>query len=404
MPAFRYKALASSGEVLEGTIEAQSTEEAVAKLQEQGHLPIDAKPAEAGGGGGLRQLFQPRGVSGDQIARFTQQLATLLGAGMPLDRALGIQVELAETDKLRRLLDAIRERVRGGSSLSDALEAQHGVFSRLYVNLVRAGELGGTLDQTLARLADYLQRSKNLKDQVISALIYPVILLLLAAGALIFLLTFVMPRMVPLFEQLGAELPLITRIVMGFAWVLRYGWWVLVLAALGSYWYFQSQYADPDGRLRWDQRWLGLRGVGDLLLKLDTARLARTAGTLLKNGVPLLSALAIAKNVLGNSALAAAVEEASKQVKTGGGLAHALGSTKRFPKLALQMITVGEETGQLDEMLLKVAEVYDQEVRTTVDRLMALLVPVLTIALAGFIAIIVVSMVMAILSANELFA
>jgi general secretion pathway protein F len=214
----------------------------------------------------------------------------------------------------------------------------------------------------------------------------------------------VIPQFMPLFEQLGGELPWLTQVVLAFANSVRYGWWAMLLALAGIVLYFQRQYRDPVTRLVWDTRLLNLRWIGDLLTKIDTARFARTVGTLLKNGVPLLSALSIAKNVLTNSALAEKVEEAGKQVKTGGGLAHALSASKRFPRLALQMISVGEETGQLDEMLLRAADTYDREVRTTIDRLMAAFVPVVTILLAGFIAIIVISMVMAILSLNELVA
>lgn len=402
MPSFRFKAVAPNGEVLEGKMDAASTDEVVAKLHEQGNLPLEAVPADQAQGVGLRALFRSSGVSQTDVAMFTQQLATLVGAGLPLDRSLLVLAELAESARLKRLVDRIRDEVRGGVSLSEALDRQHGVFSRLYVNMVRAGEMGGTLDHTLTRLAEYLERNQELKSSVVSALIYPCILMLLAGGALIFLLVYVIPNFMPLFEQLGGELPILTQIVLAMANALRYGWWAMLLAAAGVLVFFQRQFADPVTRLVWDTRLLNLKWIGDLLLKIDTARLARTAGTLLKNGVPLLSALSISKNVLGNSALAEQVEIANKDVKTGGGLAHALAAGKRFPRLALQMISVGEETGQLDEMLLRAADTYDREVRTTIDRLMAAFVPVMTILLAGFIAVIVISMVSAILSLNEL--
>jgi general secretion pathway protein F len=404
MPAFRYKAVAGNGEVLTGQMEAGSIEEVIARLNEQGNLPLETVPAEQAQGFSLTGMFRSTGVGAQDIAIFTQQMSTLLGAGLPLDRSLLVLSELAESDRLKRLVDRIRDAVRGGISLSEALDRQGGVFSRLYVNMVRAGEMGGTLDATLARLSQYLERNQELKSSIVSAMIYPVILLLLAGGALAFLLVYVIPQFTPLFEQLGGDLPLLTQIVLAFANSVRYGWWAMALALVGIVTYFQRQYRDPVTRLVWDTRLLDLRWIGDLLTKIDTARFARTAGTLLKNGVPLLSALSIAKNVLTNSALAEKVEEAGKQVKTGGGLAHAMTASKRFPRLALQMISVGEETGQLDEMLLRAADTYDREVRTTIDRLMAAFVPVVTILLAGFIAIIVISMVMAILSLNELVA
>lgn len=404
MPAFRFKAVAPNGEVVEGRMDAGSTDEVVAKLHEQGNLPLEAVPADQAQAASWTSLFRTTGVSATDVAMFTQQLATLVGAGLPLDRSLAVLAELAETPRLKRLVDRVRDEVRGGVSLSEALERQHGVFSRLYVNMVRAGELGGTLDQTLTRLSQYLERNQELKSSVVSALIYPCILLLLAGGALIFLMVYVIPKFTPLFEQLGGELPWLTQVVLAAAAAIRYGWWAFLLAAAGVVVYAQRQLSDPVTRLVWDSRLLEARWIGDLMIKIDTARLARTAGTLLKNGVPLLSTLAIAKNVLGNSALAEQVEIASKDVKTGGGLAHALAAGKRFPRLALQMISVGEETGQLDDMLLRAADTYDREVRTTIDRLMAAFVPVMTILLAGFIAVIVISMVMAILSLNEMVA
>ena len=404
MPAFRFKAVAPNGEVLQGQMEAASTDEVVAKLHEQGNLPLEAIPADQAQGAGLGSLFRSTGVSQADVANFTQQLATLVGAGLPLDRSLLVLAELAETPRLKRLVDRVRDEVRGGVSLSEALERQHGVFSRLYVNMVRAGEMGGTLDHTLTRLSQYLERNQELKSSVVSAMIYPCILLLLAGGAMIFLLVFVIPNFMPLFEQLGGELPILTQIVLAFANAIRYGWWVFLIIAIAVVMFFQRQFRDPVTRLVWDTRLLNLKWIGDLLIKIDTARFARTAGTLLKNGVPLLSAMSIARNVLGNSALGEQVDTANKDVKTGGGLAHALAAGKRFPRMALQMIAVGEETGQLDDMLLRAADTYDREVRTTIDRLMAAFVPVLTILLAGFIAVIVISMVTAILSLNDLVA
>ena len=404
MPSFRYRAIAQNGEILQGVLDAASREDCVLKLQEQGHVPIEAHVAD-GGGGSLRGLLLSRsGVSQDQIGMFTEQLSNLLGAGLPLDRAINILADLAENDAMRRMVTRIRDAVRGGSSLSLAMENQGGVFSKLYVNMVRAGEMGGSLDKTLRQLAEYLKRTKDLKSNVVSALIYPCLLLLMAGGTLMFMLTYLVPKLRPVFDQLGGDLPMLTQIVLACASVLRYGWWAIILAGIFGTYYFRKQMSNFDTRLVWDQRFLNLPGVGDLLTKMDTARLVRTAGTLLKNGVPLLSTLSISKNVLTNTLLQQAVETASKEVKTGGGLASALQRTKLFPKLAVQMVTVGGETGQLDDMLLKVSDVYDSEVRITVDRLLALLVPLLTFTMAGLIAIIVVSMIMAIMRINSLVA
>lgn len=402
MASFRYRAIAPTGEIVQGVLEAASKAEAIARLQEQGNVPIEAHPADKGAGSIRGLLGNSSGVSADQIGTLTEQLANLLGAGLPLDRALQILLDLAENDKMKRMVTRVRDSVRGGAALSVALENQGGAFSRLYINMVRAGEMGGTLDRTLRQLAEYLKRSKELRSGVISALIYPIILLFMAGGSLIFMLTYVVPKLQPIFDQLGGELPFLTKMVLFMAAVLRYGWWVILLVVVALVLYFRKQMSEPATRRVWDGRLLNVMGIGDLLCKMDTARLVRTGGTLLKNGVPLLATLNIAKNVLSNAVLQDAVEEASKNVKTGGALAPALAHSKRFPKLALQMVTVGEETGQLDDMLLKVADVYDNEVKVTVDRLLAAFVPALTLFLAGFIAVIVTSMIMAIMSINNL--
>ena len=402
MALFEYKAVSPTGETLRGTMEAMSAELVISKLQEAGNVPIDARAAGSGGFSLSALTFGRQGINLREVGQFTQQLATLLGAGLPLDRSLQVLAELSENERARNLIAGVRDRVREGGTLSDALEAQHGTFNRLYINMVRAGEIGGTLDTTLERLADYLERSKDLKDSVISAMIYPIILLVMAVGSLVLLLVFVIPQFTPIFEELGGELPLLTKIVLAMGTILQSFWWAIIaLIAVAIVW-FRQMLASPERRLRWDGWTIKLRWVGDLITKLETARLSRTLGTLLTNGVPLLSALAIARNVVANTVMKQNVVEATKQVQTGGSLARNLAKSKNYPAFALQMISVGEETGQLDQMLIKVADAYDREVRTTVDRLLALLVPVMTLLLAGLIGMIVMSILLAILSINEL--
>jgi general secretion pathway protein F len=337
-----------------------------------------------------------------EVGEFTQQLATLLGAGLPLDRSLQVLLELAESDRVKRAMSEIRDKVREGGSLSDALDGQHGAFNRLFINMVRAGEVGGSLDVTLARLTEYLERSRDLKDSVISALIYPVLLLLLAAGSLILLLVYVIPQFTPIFEELGGDLPFITKVVLGVGAVLQNFWWLIAILVAAAVWWFRRMLADAEKRFAWDTRVLATRWVGDLVAKMETARLTRTLGTLLTNGVPLLSALSIARNVIANTVLRKDVGSAAREVKTGGGLARNLAQEGHFPRLALQMISVGEETGQLDTMLLKVSDTYDNEVRNTIDRLLSVFTPVVTLFLAVLIGTIVLSVLLAILSVNDL--
>lgn len=398
MALFRYKAVTSTGETIEGEMEAATRADVIGKLQDAGNLPLAAQEASsAGGGAGMAGWFRRAAMSGAELVSFTQQLATLIGAGQPLDRALQILIELPDNERARKLVERVREAVRGGAPLSSALEAEHGAFSRLYVNMVRAGEVSGSLQNTLKRLAEYLERTRSLRDSIVSALIYPAILLVMVIGALVLLLVYVVPQFVPLFENMGVELPFITKFVLALGTTFRNFWWLMLAAVIGFAYYARSQLSNPETRLVWDTRALGWRMIGGLTAKIETARLARTLGTLLTNGVPLLTALSIARNVLGNLALVQALDAAAVDVKAGGGLGYGLGKSKRFPRLALQMVAVGEESGELDGMLLKVADTFDVEVKNTVDRLLAALVPALTIFMAVMVAFIMLAILLPIL-------
>jgi len=404
MPLFEYKAVAPNGETVRGTMEAATMDLVVLKLQEAGNIPLHAHESGTGGFSLSSLRLSRRGMNSREVSQFTQQLSTLLSAGLPLDRSLHVLMDLSENERVQRTVTDIRDRVREGGSLSDALEEQHGAFNRLFVNMVRAGEVGGTLDVTLSRLTDYLERSRDLKDSVISALIYPILLLLLAAGSLILLLVYVIPQFTPIFEELGGDLPLITKIVLGVGAILQNFWWAIILLTALVVWQFRRMLADQEKRFAWDGRVLATKWIGDLVGKLETARFTRTLGTLLSNGVPLLSALSIARNVISNTVLRKDLNDAAREVKTGGGLAPNLASGGRFPRLALQMISVGEETGQLDAMLMKVSDTYDTEVRNTIERLLSVFTPVVTMLLAMLIGTIVLSVLLAILSINDLVA
>ena len=400
MALYRYKAVTPSGEILEGQMEVASNDEVISKLQDAGNIPLDVREAGGAGGGALGGLFKRSAMNATQVLQFTQQLATLLGAGLPLDRALQVVLELPESEKARRIMERVRDTVRGGAPLSDGLEAEPSVFSKLYVNMVRAGEIGGSLDQTLARLANYLERSKSLKENVVNAMIYPAILIVMVLGALFVLLVFVVPQFVPMFKDMNVELPLITQVVLFIGIGLRDWWWLLALLVFGGIYMLRRQLSEPARRLRFDAWLLKARVVGPLFSKLEMARLARTLGTLLTNGVPLLTALGIGRNVLGNSALAESLDKASEEVKTGGGLAFSLGHSKRFPKLAIQMISVGEESGALDEMLLKVADTFDVEAKNTVDRMLAALVPLMTVVMTVVVGLIMMAILVPIMSVS----
>jgi len=399
MSQFRYRAVSASGEIVQGEMEAASLDEVIVRLQDQGHTPLEAKPADAAGSGGGFAGFLKRGpFSGDQLAQFTHQLATLLGAGQPLDRALGILMDLPEGEHAKKLIERVRDRVRGGTPLSQAMDEEHGVFPKLYIALVRAGEVGGSLEDTLRRLADYLERTQELRGSIINALIYPAFLMVGVFGSLLLLLTYVVPQFVPIFQDMQVPIPLITRAVLALGTTLQDWWWLIVAIVVGGVFVWRARMRDPAQRLAWHERLLKMRVVGPLVLKVETARLARTLGTLVKNGVPLLSALSIARMVTSNRALDESLVQATDMVKGGNGLSLALGQSQRFPRLAIQMVQVGEEAGQLDTMLLKVADTFEMESRRAIDRLLAALVPTLTIVMTFFVAIIMAAILLPLLS------
>ena len=395
MAQFRYQALSATGEALQGQMDAASAEEVIGRLQEAGHIPVEARRAdEVASGASWTALFQRKALTPEQILQFTEQLATLLGAGQPLDRALAILLDLPESSDAKKVIASVRDAVRGGTSLSTALEQQHGVFSRLYVSTVRAGEVGGSLHETLARLADYLDRSRTLRSRVVNAMIYPVILVSMITLSLLFLLGYVVPQFQQMYEGLGAELPLLTKVVLGIGNLVRGFWWLLPIALAALLLWLDRKRRDPAWRRALDAWMLRRKLLGSLIARMETARLARTLGTMVKNGVPLLQSLTIARNVLGNRVLAEAVDAASEEVKTGSGLAHALGRREVFPRLAVQMVQVGEESGELDGMLLKVADTFDRETAQALDRFLTALVPALTVLMS----IVVGTVILAILT------
>ena len=407
MPVFQYKAVTPAGEVLEGAMDAASRAGVIERLRDMGYTPIRA--AEAGVAespaavrrGAAAPLFG-RGISQDEVAVVTREIATLLAAGLPLDRSLEIMVGLAENAKVGEILRAVRNEVRGGAALSKALEGQGGVFSRFYVNMVRAGEAGGALADVLARLAEHMERAKELRESVKSALIYPTILLLVALFSVVILLAVVVPQFEPIFEQSGKALPWVTEMVLGAGAFMRGYWWAIVLGGVAVTWLVAKRLESPEAKLAWDRRVLGVPVVGDLAAKVETARLARTLGTLLRNGVSLVNALSIARETMGNTFMAAGLAEVGRELKTGRGFAKPMMETRRFPVFAVHMIQVGEETGRLDRMLLDVADVYDKEVARAVKRSLALLEPAMILFLTFVVGAVILSILAAMLSIYDL--
>ncbi len=401
MAEFTYKAITSAGGITHASMSADSQQEVLAALQQRGMTPLNIQHKSHFS---LQQWWLSRkSVGQNHIALFTQQLATMLNAGLPIERALQLLVTLTQHRELKVHLEDILADVRDGVALSTALENRSRLVSKLYISMIRAGETGGALGKTLLGLSDYLNRAQDLQRGLVSAMIYPIILLVMAVGSVIALLTFVVPSFTPMFEELGDDMPTITQVVLGGGAFLQQYWWLLILFVLTSIIGSQHLLAKPENRLRFDRWLLNSRKVGDLLVKMETARFARTLGALMTNGVPILRALSLAAEVINNTAFVAAIKEVVDEVKTGRPLADAMKEINYFPEMALQMLVVGEETGQVDTILLKVADTYDKEVQVTTDRLLNILVPVMILALSTIIATIVISILLAILSVNDLF-
>ncbi|KPB49986.1 proteinral secretion pathway protein F [Pseudomonas coronafaciens pv. oryzae] len=395
MSLFKYRALDAQGAPQNGTLEARDQDAAIAALQKRGLMVLQVDVA---GLGGLRRVLGSGLLNGAALVSFTQQLATLLGAGQPLERSLGILLKQPGQPQTKALIERIREQVKAGKPLSVALEEEGTQFSPLYISMVRAGEAGGALESTLRQLSDYLERSQLLRGEVINALIYPAFLVVGVLGSLALLLAYVVPQFVPIFKDLGVPIPLITEVILDLGQFLGdYG--LAVFAGLiALIWGMAIRMRDPQRRERRDRRLLGIRVIGPLLQRIEAARLTRTLGTLLTNGVALLQALVIARQVCTNRALQAQVEQAAESVKGGGTLASAFGAQPLLPDLALQMIEVGEQAGELDTMLMKVADVFDVEAKRGIDRMLAALVPALTVVMAGMVAVIMLAIMLPLMS------
>ncbi len=405
MPAFRYVAVDNAGQMQRGTMDVADQAAVIERLQRQGQIPMRVEPA--GKRGFLDEVFsiefgKRRGLTKQDVAGVTRELSLMLGAGQDLDRALRFLVETAPNDRVRNIMGQVRDKVRGGSALAAALGQQPQSFSRLYVGLVRAGEAGGTLGETLERLAVLLERERSLASTVKSAMIYPSLLLVASIGSIILLLTYVLPQFVPLFEDNGAQLPFATKVVMGAGdFVTDWGLWVLgglLLAAVAVRQWLQS----PTRRLPFDKLMLRAPIVGGLIRETQAARFTRTLGTLLRNGVPLIAALTIVKDALGNLAAVQAVEQATTSAKGGAGLSKPLDQAGIFPARTIHLLRLGEETAQLGPLALRAAEIHEEQTRLTVQRLISLLVPVITVAMGAAVAFIVGSLMLAMLSLNDL--
>lgn len=405
MPVYSYKATDTFGKIVNGSLEASDEKSVAARLQDMGYIPIRiSESGKKSGNLGLNVniLSVFRRISAKDVMRFTQDLSALLKAGLPVDKALSMLISVSENTKFQDVIREILKSVESGTYLSDAMAKYPNLFSDFYVNMIRAGEAGGVLEPVLERLGIFLENSQDLKDYIKSALIYPVFLVFVGGISIIILMTFVIPKFSVIFADMGQAIPASTRFLLELSEVLRLYWWIM-LAGAGLAVFLIRQYAGTRaGRLMMDTYKMKMPVMGGLVKKIEVARFARTLGTLIKSGVPILQALDLVRNIITNKVIAGTMHSIHERVKEGERLSRPLADAGIFPSLAVQMITVGEETGRLDEMLLRVAENYEKVVRDIVKRLISLLEPVMILVMGIVVGFIVISMLMAIFSMNDM--
>lgn len=404
MGLYRYTATDTMAKTVRGSVEAVNEQMAAVQLRRGGYFPIEIElqtsdRAFADVEDVLQLRLRPSRL---ELLRFTQQLHSLLGAGLELDRSLAILAELTENRHMRTITHSLLADIQGGHSLADSLGKHPQVFTKLYVQMVKAGETGGVLELVLGRLVGFMESAQAIRDEVSSALLYPALVLLAGMGAIGVLLNVVLPRFASMFVEAGELLPPSTKFLLAVSAFTTEYWWglaaILVGALIGTRGFLQTEH----GRYVWDKGMLRIPVAGQLLLELEVARFARMLGTLLQSGVPILVAIGIVGETVTNAAIGRSLPLVREGVKRGEGVAGPLKSAGVFPNLAVQMALVGEEAGRLEEMLLKVADIYDLHVKTSVKRLLSLVEPALILMLAVVVGFIVVSMLLAVFSLSDL--
>lgn len=399
MESFHFRAVAADGKLRTGTLSSESDKLVAVELRKQGLIPVyvGLQPKKS------FELKLPALVWGRRrdVMFFTQELATLLKAGVPLDRALTITSELTERASFRLVVLDLLRIIKGGKSLADSLAAHADYFSNLYVNIVRAGEASGALAPVFDRLSEFERTRDDLRSYIISSMIYPALLTLVGLGSILVLMNFVVPRFAQVFEESRMKMPVPTQILLETSRVVRsYGWIALAslaVAVAGLRIYVRTQ----AGRLWWDSFRLRLPLLGTALRKAETSRFARAMETLVANSVPLVQSLGIAAAILNNRKIAGALETVAQGVKRGEGIAAPLRRTGQFPPLAGHLLSVGEETGRLDQMFGRMAEIYEGETRAAIKRFTALFEPLVILVMGVMVGVLILSMLLAITSINE---
>jgi len=406
MAVFEYSALDARGKKVSGIIDADSAAAARQKLRSARIFPVSVREARAGEVKPEARTFafsrRLKRIRPAEAAMLTRQLATLLGAGFPLVPALDTLLSQGRSHTFNRILAQVKDSVVAGSSFAAALARYPGTFSALFINMVRAGETSGTLEIVLDRLAEIGEKQEELKNRIRSAMTYPLLMLAVGLLVLFFLLTYIVPSITAIFSDMNQVLPAPTRFLIRLSALIKGGWWVLLLAVVGLVVLFRMLGKTAKGRFLIDRTLLRLPAVGVLVRKMAVARFSRTLGSLLENGVVLLSALEIVKNVVGNVLLADAVAAAAREVGKGQGLGNSLAASRVFPDLPIQMITVGEQSGQLEAMLYKVADVYENQVQASILRMTSLLEPVMILLMGVVVGFIVLAICLPIFEMNTL--
>jgi type IV pilus assembly protein PilC len=409
MAMFLYEAVDSQGNEIKAEIEARDEKEANDKIRALNYYPTKVALKPAVGMGTPQAVARKRGgfalgfgVSVKQLTQFTRQFATLLDAGLPIVRSLDILQGQQKPGMLKETLADVKADVEGGSALSESLSKHPRVFDKLYVNMIKAGEAGGVLDQILARLADYMEKSLRLKQKIIGALVYPAAVITIAGGILTFILIYIIPKFEAMFKEMDlGQLPFLTEMLIGVSKMIT-SYWYIVIFGIFLIWavlYFAGR--TPKGRYTLDLIKLKFPIFGMIISKSSVSRFCRTLGTLIQSGVPILNALSIIKNATGNAVVATAVENVHNSIREGDTIAEPLRHSGVFDDIVVNMIQVGEETGELDKMLIKVADNYDNEVDTLVGALMSLLEPVLIVGMGGTVGFIVIALFMPLIAIME---
>ena len=413
MPVFEYKGLTADGRAVSGIVDADTPKVARSKLRKQGVFPTDMvaqgkEAAKKAGGGGASLLSKDvdfkkylQRVTLQDVAVMSRQLSTLVGSGVPIDQSLQVLSQQIENEKLQVVISQLREKVNEGSSLANAMRGHKDIFTELYINMIAAGEASGSLDLVLERLADYTEAQLALKNKVVGALTYPALMFAVSLLLVVFLFIAVIPKIGKLFTDMGATLPLVTRILIGFSNFLVSYWWLMILVVGLAVYLFRRWQRTEDGRRKWDTFMLKVPILGKLIRMVSISRFASTLGALLRSGVPLLSAMHIVSKVVDNVVISSVLSDARENISEGASIAEPLRRSGEFPPMVTHMIAIGEKTGELEKMLGKVSESYENQVDGMVTAMTSLLEPLMIMFMGGMVGFIALSIIKPMLELNS---